>query len=137
MTKKITAAAESHYGHAGRMYLRYLVENQQALSSSVERYTIRFLAAVGECSAVEGRIASKVALGYAALRLAKKAGVLPIKKKQALQVAIHVFRDVVSSAFGKSPDLRTALTALAEAIRDKTRVPVLASTARATLTTEA
>jgi hypothetical protein len=116
LTAKVTSSAEANYGVVGREFIAYLVKSQETLADSVTAYSEVFFKSLGPLSAEAGRIAAKVALGYAALRLAKDASVLHVKKKRAREVATFAFGEIIATAFQLNPEIENALLALQQIV---------------------
>lgn len=139
LSNGLVEAAKRNHGEAGRAYLRYLVDNQGTLTNDIERYTKNFLnASAKTANSVEGRIARKFALLFAAGRLARKAGILPWTKEDVLGIATFGYKSALATAFGEAFDQQRALARLRAKLQDKALFPrIEGSLAQARVTPDA
>jgi hypothetical protein len=116
----LETALPKNYGVLLEPWIGYLLTID--VRKEVARYIRRFLKKTGPHSALEARIAKKVALVYAAGKLAIKAGLLtwpsghPLSVTKTLLVRAKELRELGDRG------VTGALTALTEAIDDPTRV---------------
>lgn len=127
-SERLVEAAKRSHGHAGRAFLRYLVKHQVELPSRIERYTARFLTtAAGDANSVEGRIARKFGLLYAAGMIARNADILPWTKDDVMGIVAFGFRSAVSTAFGGNFDRAKAISGLSSQLNDRAMFPRITS----------
>ena len=94
LVKKLVALSDSHYGHAGPRFIRYLIDKPTAIDSAKSNYAKqqRDLTSPDDDPQVE-RVADRFALVSAAGLLAIDAGVLPIKPDSVIHATERCFND--------------------------------------------
>ena len=94
LVKRLAKLADTHYGHAGPKFVRYLIDNPEAIdrAASYCKEQQERLISAGDDPQVE-RVADRFALVGAAGLLAIEAGVLPIQPESVIQAATRCFED--------------------------------------------
>jgi len=110
-----------NHGSAGRAWIEYLLNNQATIEATSERLTGNFMRRVdAEAGGVRRRMLQKAALLYVAGKLATRAGILPLVKRQAFEIARFAYSEFLACAFGQPDDVDKALGRLAMALQDPT-----------------
>lgn len=94
LVKRLAKLADTHYGHAGPKFVRYLIDHPAAIdrAASYCKEQQERLISAGDDPQVE-RVADRFALVGAAGLLAIEAGVLPIKRESVIQAVTRCFED--------------------------------------------
>lgn len=115
------------YGVAGQAWIKYLV-GREDLAGQVKSRQNKFLQQLDrEMGSVEGRIAAKLGLLYAAGAIAIKAGVLPWKREKVLEISNRALRIILDTAFSPSPAEVQGLVKLRDALSVTENFPVVES----------
>ncbi len=126
LSEYLSKQSKLHYGQAGKDWVQFLVDHHAELPAMIERHSKTLIGKLGpDLKSVEGRIAGKIALLYAAGRIARKAKIIRWNKDRILAVSRLMFQEVVNTAFQVAPSEQEAFDRLRSAITDKTRFPVL------------
>lgn len=127
LSDRLVAACRANFGVAGRAFIDYLANNQKDMSALVEKYQEKFLSHLDPAlGSVQRRIAEKVALLYAAGRIAMKADVAIWKKEQLLATALSLFHKIIRASNLTTFDPATLVQGLCAVFSDATRFPRLA-----------
>lgn len=123
LAKLLKDSAETHFGKAGRKWIRYLVGQEEKLKSVVASLSDEFLRRLGShVKAIEGRIADKFALVFAAGVLASRAGILPWNEETISDITLQSYRDAISAGFPDRFDTDEAMLRLRALVLDTERV---------------
>lgn len=126
LSDRLVAACRSNYGVAGREFTHYLANNQEGMSALIEKYQEAFLGHLDPAlGSVQRRIAEKVALLYAAGRIAMKADVATWKKAQLLSTSLTLFQVVIKASNLSMFDPATMVHGLCAVFNNTTRFPRL------------
>lgn len=103
LSDRLSNAAKSNFGCAGQAWIKYLIQHQSLIEDTIVKLTDKFLSQLklDKNDSVKARIAQKIALLYAAGRIAIKANILPWKKAQVLKVANAAYDNIIANAFPK------------------------------------
>ena len=99
LSDALNDGAGRNFGVAGPLFVDFLCGQAKELEGGVERYRKKFRdAAARDLTNVEGRIADKVALLYAAGRLAVEADILPWKKSHLKAVTLWGLKSILAAS---------------------------------------
>lgn len=129
LSDALSAAARRNYGVAGRSFVQFLVGQQADLDVKTRKYVATFRKKAGgdALGSVEGRIANKVALLYAAGRLGMKASVLPWSKAQVMSITIAAFHGIIAASNLNTFDPQSLVPRLRTAFVDRRQYPRVAA----------
>lgn len=137
LSDDLAKACKQHFGTAGRVWIEHLVGEQAQLAKLVAQYAAKFRRRSNVSDGVEGRIADKIALLFAAGNLAIKAGVLPWKKSHLKDVTRFALEQVLLTARQREPlTLDALLEKSMNALLRSKNVERASSTTEASMPTE-
>ncbi len=125
LSNRLVAMSKKYYGTAGREWIDFLVSNRSDIPKLLNKYTSKFVDSLGHLDSIQGRIANKIGLIYAAGRLARKTDILKWTKPRILEIAQKMYRAVIKAGFEPPPSEADAFAALRRALSDQVRFPVI------------